>query len=606
MKPLLSYFACLSLVTILPAYQSTYGQDRDWVNTTGSPDPWFDADANWTPMGRPGDTSTAGFNLPATYEVWWDALAATRIPTVNRLDITDGAVTFLNRSVGGSGQHRLTVLTRGLGVRGVDSSPTLTIRGIELDLREGIAVSNGATLTVDGSHSEGASISTAGQLLVSATSGELPGNLRIINGAQVNDGASDTGWFAIAADGSALIDGVGSQMTIRHLDLFEGTLAVTGGGLLDTSLAGTGNDIIGGTLGSVAGNGAVDVEGTGSQWDAGDVRLGSGFNAEGTLRIMDGGTVNVASLETLDSSGAKLIEVDGTNSYLNAVGDIRIGGTDAVLRLADTGRAVTAGDFRVDSGALVEMSSGGRIDADNITIAEGGRFDVGVGIIGADNATSVRGTIEVSGSANIGGSVDILGSGKVVANSGARTDFQGALTHNGTSIETAAGGQTHFLGGLTGGGDFFGEGLVAIDSVYAPGNSADIITFEGDLALGFASVLQIELAGIGSGEFDQLLVNGDFDIGSLSQLDVRVIDGFELGFGQEFLFADVEGSLNGVFSGLGEGATVGNFGGQDLFITYNGFGGNAGVGLFTPVPEPGSAAVVMALGFASVLRRQRR
>lgn len=34
-----------------------------------------------------------------------------------------------------------------------------------------------------------------------------------------------------------------------------------------------------------------------------------------------------------------------------------------------------------------------------------------------------------------------------------------------------------------------------------------------------------------------------------------------------------------------------NFGGQDLFITYNGFGGNRGVGLFTAVPEPSSGVL---------------
>ncbi|MFK7734881.1 MAG: PEP-CTERM sorting domain-containing protein, partial [Pirellulaceae bacterium] len=150
-----------------------------------------------------------------------------------------------------------------------------------------------------------------------------------------------------------------------------------------------------------------------------------------------------------------------------------------------------------------------------------------------------------------------------------------------------------------------GEGLVSIDSVYAPGNSAAAVSFEGDLALGFASVLEIELGGTGAGEFDRLLIDGDLDIGDLSQLDVSLIDGFDLGFGQEFLFADVEGSLNGVFNGLSEGATVGNYGGQDLFITYNGFGGNAGVGLFTAVPEPSSVLTLVFIGMGAMLRRKR-
>ena len=89
-------------------------------------------------------------------------------------------------------------------------------------------------------------------------------------------------------------------------------------------------------------------------------------------------------------------------------------------------------------------------------------------------------------------------------------------------------------------------------------------------------------------------------------LDVSLIDGCSLGFGQEYLIADVEGSMTGILSGLNEGSLVGNLGGQDLFITYNGYGGNAWVGLFTSVPEPSSALVPFTLGSAAVVRRCRR
>ena len=75
----------------------------------------------------------------------------------------------------------------------------------------------------------------------------------------------------------------------------------------------------------------------------------------------------------------------------------------------------------------------------------------------------------------------------------------------------------------------------------------------------------------------------------------------------QFLFADVGGNMFGQFSGLGEGSLVGNFGGTDLFITYNGFDGNAGIGLFTSaVPEPSSLALFGVAAALSLARRRRR
>jgi hypothetical protein len=69
------------------------------------------------------------------------------------------------------------------------------------------------------------------------------------------------------------------------------------------------------------------------------------------------------------------------------------------------------------------------------------------------------------------------------------------------------------------------------------------------------------------------------------------------------LIADVVGVLSGQFSGLGEGALVASFGGQDLFISYAAGDGND-VALFTAVPEPGAGlmgAILCSLLF--LLRR---
>lgn len=138
-----------------------------------------------------------------------------------------------------------------------------------------------------------------------------------------------------------------------------------------------------------------------------------------------------------------------------------------------------------------------------------------------------------------------------------------------------------------------------------PGNSPGSMSFGGDLVLGSGASTLIELGGLNIGDFDQLLVQGDLFLGD-SQLDVALWEGFTLSNGMEFLVADVEGNLFGQFSGLGEGSLVGNFGGTDLFITYNGFGGNSGVGLFTAIPEPSAFALVGILCVPVLFRRRRR
>ena len=61
-------------------------------------------------------------------------------------------------------------------------------------------------------------------------------------------------------------------------------------------------------------------------------------------------------------------------------------------------------------------------------------------------------------------------------------------------------------------------------------------------------------------------------------------DGFELAEGMSFNILRIGGTLTGQYDGLGEGDLVGNFGDEDLFITYDGSDGND-VTLFT-VPEP--------------------
>ena len=187
----------------------------------------------------------------------------------------------------------------------------------------------------------------------------------------------------------------------------------------------------------------------------------------------------------------------------------------------------------------------------------------------------------------------------------------GTLTNNGTidqpikvqSLPTTA----HFGSGHI-------KGSYTDHGITKPGNSAGVMTIDGDY-FKVAGSKEIELGGLFDGggdnalaEFDRIDVTGNVELAGL--LNVSLIDGFEkrINRGQVFEFLRVGGTLSGQYEGLGEGALVGNFGGQDLFITYGGMGDGGGVALYTnAVPEPTTVLIwSMLAGLGVTVRRRRR
>ena len=153
------------------------------------------------------------------------------------------------------------------------------------------------------------------------------------------------------------------------------------------------------------------------------------------------------------------------------------------------------------------------------------------------------------------------------------------------------------LGGLASLGVASGAGTIS------PGNSAGGMTIDGHL-LHDGGGHEIELGGLFHGDDDKSLteynwmdVTGNVELSGI--LHVHLIDDFELAEEMSFNILRVGGTLTGQYDGLDEGSLVGNFGGQDLFITYAGGDGND-VTLFT-VPEPTPVLIwsmLAGLGFA--------
>jgi len=134
--------------------------------------------------------------------------------------------------------------------------------------------------------------------------------------------------------------------------------------------------------------------------------------------------------------------------------------------------------------------------------------------------------------------------------------------------------------GLTNNGD-----LVAIDSTIAGAvvNNGTIeivgtVSFTDGVSLAASSSLGIDLNGLL--DFDMISVGGNASLDGTLNVDVS---GFSLPTGGvSFEIIDIVGTQSGMFTGLADGGLVGNFGGVDLFIDYDGGDGNDVV-LFTGI-----------------------
>jgi T5SS/PEP-CTERM-associated repeat protein len=422
----------------------------------------------------------------------------------------------------------------------------------------------------------------------------------------------------------------------------SGHATVTGAG---SQWNNSGNLTIGnlgtGTL-NLVNNGLVSVGGTTSIGDLGTINLNGGRLEFGTMSLNHfaainknsgslagalnhSGYTNVSSLSGLNPvSGVDMTEVNLTNSgtiFGNAtLGVSIINAANGELEASAGERLRFAGNLN-NAGELNAFGGQLRFDGSGINSNEinnfNGVFRVGQemvnqssGFIGGRGQFIANGGWEnhgamvfSSGTSDVLGHVENFSGALIVTTGGGTTTFHNNVLHNGAEIRTAANSGTVILGDWTGAGAFTGTGTVYLEGGVHPGNSPDIVSFGGNLVLGLNSATFIELGGLLDGQYDRFQIAGDLSVNG--SLNVSLIDGFELGFNQVFSVMQAGGTSTGMFAGLGEGALVGNFGGMDLFITYNPGGGN-GVSLFTAIPEPSSAMLVglTLLGLSFRVRRR--
>lgn len=382
-------------------------------------------------------------------------------------------------------------------------------------------------------------------------------------------------------------------------------------------------------------NGEVIFDLRGETYTVTDDR--SGNNSSVIIGRFDG---NDASLEILD--GTMVTE------------QVRIGGVEGAkghLTIGEDGIWQPSGDFNVGinegQGSLL-IEDGGKVTSTSRIFI--GRLD-GVGevlVTGADSelATTASGNLAFgTGTAGAGTAQLTIAEGATASTGGdafiGRDESTGTLIVTGTDIATGLGSAFHASGDIFVGGDSSGSGgtgtvqvndggvatvggLLRIwddggtltgngtivgnvqnDGVVSPGNSTGTLLIEGDFTQTPTGLMDIELGGTAAGLFDVLHVEDNVSLAG--SLDLSLVDNFDLDFNQFFQTLVVEGTFSGQFDGITEGASVGSFGGFDLFITYDPqatFGtAHGGFGLYT-IPEP-STAWLMGIAAAWLLIRRR-
>ncbi|MGN6724711.1 MAG: beta strand repeat-containing protein [Tepidisphaeraceae bacterium] len=340
----------------------------------------------------------------------------------------------------------------------------------------------------------------------------------------------------------------------------------------------------GGTAGGVLGLGFAD----------GNFTLGTGGGQVGFTANNSGGFAAYGADRTVTLNSNALLTWGSTASFITS-------GQNLILALQNADSRLTlSNDINLNGAARTVVVNQGSAAVD-------ARLSGQLTGTGSSGLTkSGLGTLELTNTAN-----NYAGVTNVTA---------GTLLVNGS---TGAGKTTVSAGATLGGSGTISGDLAVIGGTLAPGNSPASLEIGGNLTLDAASTTAIELAGTafslnGTEQYDRLKLTSASGSHTIAgTLAVDLLNGFTLTDNEAFgiLQLDDAALRSGTFTGLTtDGALVGTFGGQNLFITYSGSFGDAGaisttggndVVLYTQqTPEP--AALGLLGGAAMMLVRRRR
>ena len=473
--------------------------------------------------------------------------------------------------------------------------------------------SGAATLTLSGNNSYTGGTTISGGI-INAQNNNAFGASGVVNQAS---GGRNSG---IQLQGGITLPG-----TVTFLTSNDGTSGATVAYAINNV---SGNNTINGAINlTTGGGGSIFQSDSGALTLAGDISIAAGQSSRGIILQGASTAANTVSGVVSDLSPAAINSVikkgtgtwalSGTNTYTGAT--TISGGTLSVGSLANGGGSSNIGQSTSAAANLV--FDGGTLKYTGATVVTDREFTINAGktaVIETDNGLTLVGATGTS----TNGALTKTGTGVLTLSgastyTGATTVSAGTLLVNGSLGNTAVAVNAGTLGGT---GTIAGSVSVGT-ATYAPGASPGSLEIAGNLTLSSETTTSIELGGTaftlnGTEEYDRTKLTGSTSTLTLAgTLAVSLFGGFTPDDGQAFgIFQLGSGAtLTGIFTGLGEGAFVGTFGGKDFYITYEGdfgdtgpvatFGGNDIV-LYS-IPEPHVAALGGLAALMLLRRRQR-
>lgn len=419
----------------------------------------------------------------------------------------------------------------GAGTLRITSGGVVTSNGGRIASGEGSLPSSGSVL-IDGAGSRwSVNILDVGRFGPSAN-----GEIIITNGGTL-DQASQSGKTTIGSGGYGRI--VVNGPTSRWLHPGTPSIGVgSGGGELflenGTQFTSAGIQM------SDNATSRVVVRGETTRWTStSQLYFGNSLFSQAAIEVLDGATLNMSqgSSITIGVGGRLLLDRGRISPALSRgamknAGLIQGGGfIGGFAPLINTGRILVGPGQRLQiAGSLAHNA----VESFNVIEINGGELEAGSLIsnlgsrIIADNATfrtmglpqdfTSKGTVVFAHGRN-----RVFGpfnnSGDVVVAAGAEVEFYSVVTNTGPAVMSAAAGSKVTMFYPFRGSGIGGPGDVYLEKFVQPGAGPGAMNFGGDVYLGGASQLQIEIAGTNPGvQFDQLTAVGKVAVSGALQL----------------------------------------------------------------------------------------
>ena len=542
-------FNIVLLAVCLLTPKIAWSQISDWANFSNSNSYWNVA-TNWNPMVAPDSKTFAQFHFGNTYEVWWGNTTGNTNCLVMLFE--NGTVCLLNQDA--------TPFVHTTGRIGASNLANVTVKGIHLHTNQfNNNLFTQCTVTIDGNHPAGTMLTTDGFWTITSAV------YNVQNGANAFHES-----LVVAENGNVIVSGADSTIVVQD-SLVTDDIQGAGNPRIDISDQATFTVL--GSL-NVAGEMAFNISG-GGHFDFGTAEHDELSGLTGSDGSVAGNVLNSDTIQTSSFTGLQGIQLDTSNLFLINNG-LLLGSATLDCSLCNTGEVrLLEGERLVFTARNGGVTNEGEINNLNGTFEAHGSvencgFIAGRGVFASDDGFFNESVVSFVGTADVFG--DVFNNGQIVNTGGETTTFYDDVDNNGSEIRTSFSTNTIILGAATGAGSYTGPGTVFFEGDLQPGNSPAEVNFEGNLVLGSSAITEIEIGGTNIGEFDRLLVEGNFAAGGI--LFANTIDGFELVNGMQFQIVDVGSGSFGQFFGLSEGTTVATLNGVDLNISYVGGDGN--------------------------------